>query len=47
MRDVRISADGFLFKAGRILPESFAFARLREDWTRGAFSCDSSSTTTS
>jgi capsular polysaccharide biosynthesis protein len=35
MRGVRISADGFLFKAGRILPESFAFARLREDWTHG------------
>jgi len=34
MRDVRISADGFLFKAGRILPESFAFPRLRDDWTR-------------
>jgi capsular polysaccharide biosynthesis protein len=35
MRGVRISADGFLFKGGRILPESFAFARLRDDWTRG------------
>jgi capsular polysaccharide biosynthesis protein len=35
MRNVRISADGFLFKAGRILPESFAFAHLLEDWTRG------------
>ena len=35
MRDVRISADGFLFKAGRVLPESFAFAHLRHDWTRG------------
>jgi capsular polysaccharide biosynthesis protein len=35
MRDVRISADGFLFKAGRILPESFAYAHLREEWTRG------------
>jgi len=34
MRDVRISADGFLFKGGRILPESFAFARLRDEWTR-------------
>src|SRR6185295_7613563 len=33
MRDVRISADGVLFKAGRILPESFAFVRLRDDWT--------------
>jgi capsular polysaccharide biosynthesis protein len=35
MRDVRISADGFLFKAGRILPESFAFAHLLDAWTRG------------
>ena len=35
MREVRISADGFLFKAGRVLPESFAFARLQQDWTRG------------
>jgi len=35
MHDVRISADGFLFKAGRILPESFAFAHLLEEWTPG------------
>src|SRR5262245_30516179 len=34
MRDVRISADGLLFKAGRILPESFAFPHLLDDWTR-------------
>jgi capsular polysaccharide biosynthesis protein len=35
MRDVRISADGILFKAGRILPESFAFGHLLEEWTPG------------
>lgn len=34
MGDVRISADGILFRAGRILPESFAFAHLLEEWTR-------------
>jgi capsular polysaccharide biosynthesis protein len=34
MHDVRVSADGFLFKAGRVLPESFAFPNLLEDWTR-------------
>ena len=34
MRDVRISADGLLFKAGRILPESFAFPHLRDEWPR-------------
>jgi capsular polysaccharide biosynthesis protein len=34
MRGVRISAGGFLFQGGRILPESFAFAHLLEAWTR-------------
>jgi capsular polysaccharide biosynthesis protein len=34
MRDVRISPDGFLFKAGRILPESFTFPHLREEMSR-------------
>lgn len=33
MRGVRISADGLLFKKGRILPESFAFAHLLDEWT--------------
>lgn len=32
MRDVRASSDGFLFKGGRILPESFAFPFLQKDW---------------
>jgi capsular polysaccharide biosynthesis protein len=34
MRDVRISADGFLFNGGRVLRESFAFAHLLDDWSR-------------
>ena len=34
MRGVRISPDGILFKAGRILPESFAFPSHLEGWTR-------------
>ena len=34
MHDVRVSADGFLFKAGRILPESFAFPDLFDAWRR-------------
>lgn len=34
LRDVRASADGFLFKAGRILPESFAFPSLFDGWRR-------------
>src|SRR4051794_30898168 len=34
MRDVRVSADGLLFKDGRILPESFAFAHVRGDLSR-------------
>ena len=34
MRDVSISADGFLFTRGRILPESFAFAHQLDDWSR-------------
>lgn len=32
MRDVWASADGFLFRGGRMLPESFAFPFLREQW---------------
>jgi len=35
MRGVRISDDGFLFKGGRVLAESFAFPHLRDGWTRG------------
>jgi capsular polysaccharide biosynthesis protein len=33
MRGVRISADGILLKAGRILRESFAFPHLLDEWT--------------
>jgi len=32
LRHVMISSDGFLFKGGKILPESFAFPFLRRDW---------------
>lgn len=32
LRGVWASADGFLFKGGRILPESFAFPANREQW---------------
>jgi capsular polysaccharide biosynthesis protein len=34
MRDVRVSADGYLFKGGRILPESFAFPDGFDAWRR-------------
>ena len=34
VHDVRISPDGVLFKAGRVLPESFAYAHVLEGWTR-------------
>ena len=34
MREVRVGAGGVLFKAGRILPESFAFPHLLGEWTR-------------
>ncbi len=32
LRDVWASADGFLFKGGRLLPESFAFPANRAQW---------------
>jgi hypothetical protein len=32
LRDVRISPDGFLFRGGRVLPESFAFPANFEQW---------------
>ncbi len=34
LRDVRISSDGILLQAGRILPESFAFPVNRQNWKR-------------
>src|ERR1041385_6608746 len=34
MRGVRVSADGYLYKGLRILPESFAFPFLYERWRR-------------
>lgn len=32
LRDVRVSPEGLLFRAGRVLPESFAFDYLFEAW---------------